>query len=68
MYRNDYWIKIWFVEINLATRITKIYLNSTNDKFTISDNKRKSDEAKAVFVTVVAPHALKESKGFIAHL
>ncbi len=54
--------------MNLSKRVTKIDLNSTNDKFTVSNNEEQLDEAEAVIVTVPAPQVLGQFKGSIAQL
>jgi protoporphyrinogen oxidase len=54
--------------MNLSKRVTKIDLNSTNDKFTVSSNEEQLDEAEAVIVTVPAPQVLGQLKGSIAQL
>jgi len=56
------------VEINLSKYITKIDLNSTNDKFTISTNQEQVDEAEAIIVTVPVPQVLSELQGSITQL
>jgi protoporphyrinogen oxidase len=54
--------------MNLSKYITKIDLNSTNEKFIISTNEEQLDEAEAVIVTVPVPQVLSEFKGSIAEL
>lgn len=52
--------------MNLSKHITKIDLNSTNDKYIISTNEEQLDEAEAIIVTVPVPQVLKDLKGSIA--
>jgi len=68
VYKNDYYIKILAVEMNLSKRITKIDFNSTNGKFKISNNEEQIDEAETVIVTVPVPQVLTQLKGSIAQL
>ncbi|CAF1328625.1 unnamed protein product [Rotaria sordida] len=56
------------VEINLSKHITKIDLDSTNNKCAISTNEEKLDEAEVVIVTVPVPQVLTQFKGSIAQL
>ncbi|CAF4858352.1 unnamed protein product [Rotaria sp. Silwood1] len=56
------------VEMNLSKHITKIDLNSTNNKFEISTNDEKLDEGEAVIVTVPVPQVLTQFKGSITKL
>lgn len=54
--------------MNLSKHITKIDLNSTKDKYTISTNEKQLDEAEAIIVTVPVPQVLNEFKGSITQL
>ncbi len=54
--------------MNLSKRITKVDINSTNDKVTISNNEEQIDEAETVIVTVPVPQVLSQLKGSIAQL
>ncbi len=68
IYKNDFYIIILAVEMNLSKRITKVDINSTNDKVTISNNEEQIDEAETVIVTVPVPQVLSQLKGSIAQL
>ena len=54
--------------MNLSKYITKIDFNATNDKFDVSDNDEKVDEAEAVIVTIPVPQILVQLKGSITQL
>jgi protoporphyrinogen oxidase len=54
------------VEINVSKHITKIDLNSANDKFTIFTDGEQVDESEAVIVTIPVPQILGQLKGSIA--
>jgi len=68
IYKNDFYIIILAVEMNLSKRITKVDINSTNDKVTISTNEEQIDEAETVIVTVPVPQVLTQLKGSISQL
>ena len=54
--------------MNLSKRITNIDFNSTNNKFTLSNNDEQLDEAEAVIVTIPVPQVLNDLKGSITQL
>lgn len=54
------------VEMHLSKRVTDINLNSSSNKFSISNNGEQFDEAEAVIVTVPVPQVLTQLKGSIA--
>ena len=56
------------MEINLSKHITKIDLNSSNDKFLISTDEEQLDESEAVIVTAPVPQVLTQLRGYIAQL
>ena len=54
------------MEMHLSKHVTDINLNSSSDKFKISNNDEQLDEAEAVIVTIPAPQVLTQLKGSIA--